>query len=599
MRLRKRTYRDKKTGKKHQCSNWTIVFTHNDTQIEFPGFTDRRASAELGRKLERLVALRVAGEQPDAGMVPWLEMLPLRMQKRLVKVGLLDPERAAGGQSLSEHLVDWQTTLLAKGSTEKHVRLMVSRAKKVFKGCGFRFYTDIKASKVQQYLAALRRETEDKDGISAQTFNFYVQAVKQFCRWMVLDRRASENPVAHLAGLNVRTDRRHDRRAQTVEECRKLLTTTKSGPFRYNMSGPERAMLYQLALETGLRANELRSLTCESFDLDASPPTVTVQAAYSKHRREDTLPLRQETASALRSFLASALPDTPVFHMPDSTHTARMIRADLADANIPYRDTGGRVADFHSLRHTFISNLANSGVHPKTAQALARHSTITLTMDRYTHSLVEQRADAVARLPDLSGGAETEAVKATGTDGESVKSDCPPDCPGQGVSQRYSVGRSGLRDKGEGEGNLSTEPSIDSSDSAHPAEQKMAEGEGFEPPVPCGTAVFKTAAFVHSAIPPDTEGEGLRRLLETRHLRPAFQSRQAESHSPESPVQSVSNPNPSSGAVSSACSPASASSNTLSSTKMGAPVWTAIAMASLGRESTSTISPSLTICSFA
>ena len=41
---------------------------------------------------------------------------------------------------------------------------------------------------------------------------------------------------------------------------------------------------------------------------------------------------------------------------------------------------------FHALRHTFITNLARSGVHPKTAQSLARHSTITLTMDRYSRN---------------------------------------------------------------------------------------------------------------------------------------------------------------------------------------------------------------------
>ncbi len=29
-----------------------------------------------------------------------------------------------------------------------------------------------------------------------------------------------------------------------------------------------------------------------------------------------------------------------------------------------------------------------------------------------------------------------------------------------------------------------------------------AEGEGFEPPVPCSTLVFKTSAFDHSATPP-------------------------------------------------------------------------------------------------
>ena len=34
------------------------------------------------------------------------------------------------------------------------------------------------------------------------------------------------------------------------------------------------------------------------------------------------------------------------------------------------------------------------------------------------------------------------------------------------------------------------------------AEQKMAEGEGFEPPEPYGSMVFKTTAFGHSAIPP-------------------------------------------------------------------------------------------------
>jgi hypothetical protein len=32
---------------------------------------------------------------------------------------------------------------------------------------------------------------------------------------------------------------------------------------------------------------------------------------------------------------------------------------------------------------------------------------------------------------------------------------------------------------------------------------QMAEGQRFELWVPCGTAVFKTAAINHSAIPPD------------------------------------------------------------------------------------------------
>lgn len=34
-------------------------------------------------------------------------------------------------------------------------------------------------------------------------------------------------------------------------------------------------------------------------------------------------------------------------------------------------------------------------------------------------------------------------------------------------------------------------------------ERKVAEGEGFEPPEPCGSAVFKTAAIDHSATLPE------------------------------------------------------------------------------------------------
>jgi integrase len=75
-------------------------------------------------------------------------------------------------------------------------------------------------------------------------------------------------------------------------------------------------MLYRLAIESGLRAAEIRSLTRRSFDLDGDDPTVTVQAAYSKHRREDTVPLRPEMAARLQKHFANKHPAAPAFHMP-------------------------------------------------------------------------------------------------------------------------------------------------------------------------------------------------------------------------------------------------------------------------------------------
>ncbi len=79
-------------------------------------------------------------------------------------------------------------------------------------------------------------------------------------------------------------------------------------------------------------------------------------------------------------------------------------------------------ADSHALRHTFISNLAASGVHPKLAKELARHSTISLTLDRYTHvGLVDMNA-ALESLPGIPETPEAQQARcmATGTGPENV-----------------------------------------------------------------------------------------------------------------------------------------------------------------------------------
>ena len=64
--------------------------------------------------------------------------------------------------------------------------------------------------------------------------------------------------------------------------------------------GETRARIYTLSYMTGLRRNELASLTPHSFKLDATTPTVTVEATISKHRRKDTLPLHPHMVDSLR-----------------------------------------------------------------------------------------------------------------------------------------------------------------------------------------------------------------------------------------------------------------------------------------------------------
>ena len=442
MRIFRPTVPNAKGGRGRTARWYVDVKDPEDRWRSVRGFTDRRMTENLGRCIEALLAYRINREPPDATLAAWLEGLTPYLRGRLEKIGALDPRRVAAGRPLAEHLDDFRAALLARDCTQRHANLVEGRARRIIEECSFKFWSDLSASKAQAYLADLRADKTDKAGkvkrgISHQTSNWYLGACKQFCRWMVRDGRAVTSPVAYLEGLNVRTDRRHDRRALSIEELQWLLATTRSGPARYGMNGPERAVLYRLAVESGLRAGELRSLTRASFALDAEPPTVTVEAEYSKRRREDVLLLRPDTAAALRTFMAGKLPVAPVFAMPSASAVAKMLRADLAAARaawlkkaptpqaraewkqsdfLEYRNAAGRVADFHSLRHTFISNLAASGCHPKTAQALARHSTITLTMDRYTHGVVGDEAAALAALPDLSVP-PAEAARDTGTDG--------------------------------------------------------------------------------------------------------------------------------------------------------------------------------------
>lgn len=80
-----------------------------------------------------------------------------------------------------------------------------------------------------------------------------------------------------------------------------------------------------------------------------------------------------------------------------------------------YCNHDGLYADFHSLRHRFITGLARAGVSPKMAQTLARHSDIRLTLGVYTHVELPDQTAAIESLPGPPGnGEETEDQRRSG-----------------------------------------------------------------------------------------------------------------------------------------------------------------------------------------
>jgi len=409
-----------------------------------PGFTDKKATKEFGRRLEKLVALRTLGNTPDPELPRWLETLPSDTRKRLAKYGLLDARTLANSKPLSEHLADFHASLLHKGDSNDHADLVTGRARRTCEGYKFKQFADFNPSKVQRFLSEMR---DNGEGISAQTSNFYLQAIKQFARWMVRDGRASESPLDHLAGVNVKLDRRHDRRNLIASELSHLLKTTAAGPVHHRLNGRARAMLYRAAMETGLRRNELRSLTPACIDFDAAMPVIAVDPANVKNRKPTVQAIRRELAEELLRWIEDAKigPESPLWGNL-TENTAMMLQKDLKAADIDYVDDAGRYADFHALRHSFVSLIAQGGVHPKLAQKLARHSDINLTMSRYSHTLLADKSEALNVLPEFpsvfdASDNQRQALRVTGTDATDTppQNVLPPCLPEKGAPGGNSV----------------------------------------------------------------------------------------------------------------------------------------------------------------
>lgn len=384
--------------------------------IQYTDHASRRRERS-SRTTDYSVALRVGAE------------LEARAAER--RMGVIDPRADAFAEQdrrpIGEHIADFESLLQARGRAASHVLETRRSIERVVKQIGARRMSDLSAFKVQTAVVALREEpilvrdarrrrsragdsstsrelTERPMYRSARTCNKFLQAMTSFTRWLWRDGRMPSNPLLAVTRLNVDVDRRRRRRELTSDEIRQLLAAAEAGPAHQGLSGSDRAALYRLALGTGFRASELASLTASSFNLDGGQPTVTVSAGYSKRRREDIQPIRLDLAAFLRQWIANRFRKALVFattRLPEKT--AKMIAFDLGRAGIAERDANGHVADFHALRHTFISRVVRTGATVTEAQMLARHSSPVMTFGLYAHATAPELARVVARMPREQG----------------------------------------------------------------------------------------------------------------------------------------------------------------------------------------------------
>ena len=169
----------------------------------------------------------------------------------------------------------------------------------------------------------------------------------------------------------------------------------------------------------------------------ASKSTRSIAAAYSKHRREDNIPVPAALWSVLKPWLKKKPAGERLW--PGNWHedAAAMLRVDLEAADIPYQADDGSYFDFHATRHTGITR-GSKVMQVDQLRQFARHSKIERTM-RYVHTDADELRERADRLS--APGCRSGEVSNPGTIGRSGKCDHQCDHSSGSKSQGASSGR--------------------------------------------------------------------------------------------------------------------------------------------------------------
>lgn len=381
-------------------------------------------------------------------------LVELERRVEKVKAGILSPDEDAasrhGASAVEPHIDRWVEHLRVKGCAPRWVAQAKGRVMRVVRDQRIKRLRDLHASCLEAWLA-----DQLDAGMGAGTRNGYRRVCVTFANWCVRTKRLLINPLVEVGVADERVDIRRERRALTESELGRLLLAAQERPLadaltvrrglgrgkreakvsrahreKLTVLGRERALIYQTLVTTGLRKNELASITLAQADLDGPRPCVRLAPKDEKNRRGADVPLRADLAAQLRGWLQERLQRAqetarangePVPLALDRGERLLNVPAGLIrifDRDLVYaglatletrdgrqvvckRDDRGRTIDVHALRGTFCTNLCRAGVPLRTAQAAMRHSDPSLTARHYVDPRLLDIAGAVEALPSI------------------------------------------------------------------------------------------------------------------------------------------------------------------------------------------------------
>jgi integrase len=229
-----------------------------------------------------------------------------------------------------------------------------------------------------------------------------------------LDQAVSDGLIPRnvAKGVKVPQTKRTQIRPLTPEQARTLLDATR---------GDRLEALYILALSTGLRQGELLALRWEDVELEdavlrvrrtltriggkvgVGPPKT------SKSRR--SVGLTAIAAEALRDHLARQLEEME--RMGSLYHPGGLVFSNESGGIINPSNLRNRslarllkraglppTTRFHDLRHTCATLLLSRNVNPKIVSEMLGHSSISVTLDTYSHVLPTMQESAIRALEE-------------------------------------------------------------------------------------------------------------------------------------------------------------------------------------------------------
>ena len=383
---------------------------------------------------------------------------------------------------LVEHMEAWLEHLENTAVTLGRIKTNRQRFSRMIDDCCWRCLADLKTEDLERWMAEKK-----KRGMSAGARNGYREACVGFGNWCIRTKRLKENPFARVVKADQKVDCRRKRRALTEDELNRLLAAAGNRPLCEAMTvrrgknkgkltaavspavkeklkrlGQERALIYKTFVLTGLRLNELRSITVSQVCLDEPLPHLVLNAADEKNRRGANIPLRADLAEEVHDWLDQKLHlrqvnaqrrgEAPLDKLPEdeklfmvSQSLLKVLDKDLAFAGIAKRDARGRTVDVHALRHTFGTHLARACVIPRVAQAAMRHSSLDLTMNVYTDPALLDVAGVLDKLPALVEHRKklTQSHKTLPPDGKQGPENFTPDLPHPPVHYGQSEAKTG------------------------------------------------------------------------------------------------------------------------------------------------------------